>query len=293
MEFRDVNYFHKLVELKSFKETANYFKVSQPAISAMVKRLEKEIGCPLVFQQSSRSKLTITPAGLVVYKQAKKLLSIENVIKLEAKRASESKFKLGYSELAGKTWLSSIITQLNRGHLLASVETFEENSHFLEQHLRDGKYDAILFTRLENEMLKGINLTNLTKFHYNLIVPANSSLAQKDEIDLFEIRDIPLILRHKRFLSRTALEQIFAKSGFKPKRKLIVDSIDATIQLISKGMGVGYLMNISVKNHPEVKAIPLIPSQQIDCYSCLAVREEFSPNQVQKECLNIIKNLNL
>lgn len=293
MEFRDIKYFQKLVETLSYKETAKFYHVSQPAITAMVKRLEKEIGTSLVFQKNSRSKMSVTPAGIVVYKQAKKLLTIEATIKLEARRANENNFRLGYSELAGQTWLASIITELNQGHLLASVETHQENSHFLEQHLRDGRYDAILFTRLSNEKLKDIELTNLAKFEYDLIVPSNSPLAKQREIDLFRIGKIPLIMRHKRFLSRTALDQICAKTGFRPKKKLIVDSIDATAQLISKGMGVGYLMDNSVRHIPGVKAVPLVSSQQIYCYSCLGVRENFIPNDIQKHCLNILKGINL
>lgn len=293
MEFRDLKYFQKLVQTKSYKETANYYEVSQPAISAMVKRLEKEIGTTLIFQKSSRSKMTITPAGLVVYRQCRKLLNMESSIKIEARRANQNNFRLGYSEIAGQTWLAAIIKDLNQGHLLASVETHEENSHFLENHLHDGRYDAILFTRLENEQFKNIKLTDLAKFQYDLIVPSNSYLATKKEIDLFQIGDTPLIMRHKRFLSRAALDQIFVKTGFRPKKKLVVDSIEATTELISQGMGVGYLMNSSVQHISGVKAIPLIPSQRIFCYSCLGVRQNFMPNKIQEQCLNILQNINL
>lgn len=290
MEFKDLQYFKKLVESKSYHATANFFKVSQPAITAMVKRLEKELGTQLIYKVNNRAKMTITPAGMVVYRQADKLLKIEQSIKVEALRANQKNFRLGYSELAGNAWLSSVITKLNHGDLLAFVETHEENSHLLEQHLREGKYDAIVFSKLNDEQFKGIKVMNLTKYHYYLIVPSNSPLAQKSEIDLFELREYPFIIRHKRFLSRSALEQTFAKIGFKPKRKLIVDSIGATTKLISQGMGVGYLMDIAVENVPGVKAIPLIPSQQVDCYACLGVREDFVPNEIQSKCLEILKD---
>lgn len=50
MEFRDLKYFQKLVETKNYNRTAEFFGVTQPAISSMVKRLEKEIGTQLIFQ---------------------------------------------------------------------------------------------------------------------------------------------------------------------------------------------------------------------------------------------------
>lgn len=289
MEFRDLKYFKKLVEAKNYNETAQYFGVTQPAISSMVKRLEKEIGTQLIFQNNNRGKMTISPAGQVVYINAKQLIDKENSIIIEAKRANENNFRLGYSELAGKEGLASVITRLNQGHLLASVETHEENSHYLERHLREGKYDAIVFSRLGNEKLPGIKLTTLETFQYNLVVPANSKFANKNEIDLFEIGTMPLIMRHKRFLSRTALDQISNKIHFKPNKKLIVDSIDATLQLIKQNMGVGFLMNIAVQNYPGVKSIPLIPSQQVYCYSTLGIREDFIPNEIQQKCIRILK----
>lgn len=291
MEFRDLKYFVKLVELKNYNQTAKFFNVTQPAISSMVKRLENEIGTTLIFQNKNRKNMTLSPAGKVVYKNAKELIKKERSIIIEAKRANENNFRLGYSELAGKEWLASVITKLNKGHLLASIETHEENSHHLEQHLREGKYDAIVFSRLENEKFSGIKLTTLETFQYNLVVPINSPLANLDQIDLFQIGNTPLIMRHKRFLSRTALDQISNKINFTPKKSLIVDSIDATLQLIEQGMGVGFLMNFAVKNNPNVKAIPLIPSQRIHCYSTLGIREGFVPNAIQKKCIDILKGL--
>lgn len=289
MEFRDLKYFQKLVETKNYNRTAEFFQVTQPAISLMVKRLEKEIGTQLIFQTRNHKNMIISPAGMVVYTNAKQLIKKEQSIILEAQRANENSFRLGYSELAGKEWLASVITRLNKGHLLASVETHEENSHYLEKHLREGKYDAIVFSRLENEKLPEIKLTTLETFQYNLVVSNTNPLAAQKEIDLFQIADTPLIMRHKRFLSRTALEQIFTKIGFKPKKKLIVDSIDATLQLVEQDMGVGFLMDIAAKNYPGVKSIPLVPSQQVHCYSTLGIREDFMPNKIQQKCLAILK----
>lgn len=291
MEIKDLKYFKKLVETKSYILTARHFGVTQPAISAMIKRLEKEIGAKLVKQTNSRAQLVITPAGLVTYQQTKKILQVEKTILIEARRANETNFRLGYSELAGQSWLPEVITQLNQGHLLASVETYQENSHYLIQQLKEGRYDAIVFSRLGDEKMNDIKITDFAKYQYKLIVPSNSKLAQMDEIDLFQLRNIPLIMRHQRFLSRIALDRIMARTGFKPKKKLIVDNIEATAQLISEGMGVGYLMDSAINHLPNVTAVPLIPSQQINCYSSLAIRNDFIPSSIQQKCLDILLNV--
>lgn len=289
MEFRDLNYFIDLVNIKNYHDTAIKNNVTQPAISAMVKRLESELNVQLVFKKSSRSELVITPAGMVLYKRAKKLVEEESSIKIEVKRASENNFRLGYSELAGSAWLAAVITHLNQGRMLANIETKQENSRYLEQHLREGKFDAIVFSRLDDELLPDIKTLTLQRYQYVLVVSENNPLAKKDEIDIFQIRDTPLIMRHKRFLSRIALERTFSKTGFRPKKKLIVDNIDATLQLVKQDMGVSYLMDTAIKNIPGIKAVPLINSQRNYCYSCLGIRKNFMPNDLQKKYLDILK----
>ena len=67
MEFRDLKYFQKLVETKNYNRTAEFFGVTQPAISSMVKRLEKEIGTQLIFQAHNHKRMTISPADLWKY----------------------------------------------------------------------------------------------------------------------------------------------------------------------------------------------------------------------------------
>lgn len=291
METKDYLYFIKLVECRSYIKTAQFFGITQPAISAMVKRLEKGIGTKLFIKRGSNSSLHITNAGKVVYRAAKELVRIETAMKVDAKRASKNQFKLAYSELAGSLLLPAIITKLNQGNLLANVETYQENSHLLEGHILEGKYDAIIFSRLTDEYIKGIKSVVLQKHEYQLIVPASSELAKKSEIDLFTIGTIPLIMRHKRFLSRTALDRIFAKINFHPQKRLIVDSIDATLELVRNNMGVAYLMNSTVKNIPGVVAVPLVPSQKQYVYQCLGIRENAIPNEFQKACLEIIQEI--
>ncbi|WP_348967866.1 helix-turn-helix domain-containing protein [Lactobacillus crispatus] len=56
MEFRDLKYFQKLVETKNYNRTAEFFGVTQPAISSMVKRLEKENWYPTNFSGPQSQK---------------------------------------------------------------------------------------------------------------------------------------------------------------------------------------------------------------------------------------------
>lgn len=72
MKIQDLRYFIKLVDTRSYVQTANFFKVSQPAISSMVKRLEKDFDTKLI--TSENNVFHLTTAGETLYRDGKKIL---------------------------------------------------------------------------------------------------------------------------------------------------------------------------------------------------------------------------
>lgn len=292
MKIQDLIYFCDLVKSHSYSKTALNFDVTQPAITAMVKRLETELNVKLIFQSSKRATLQITTSGMIIFKKAQKILQDIDMMKIEAKRANHHNFVLGYSELAGSIWLASIVQKLNQGKLLANIEMHQENSVILEKHLREGKFDAIIFSRLADTHFRDLHQTILGKYQFKLLVPLSSKLASKKQIDIFQTSELPLLIRHKRFLSHQALKQIFKKTGFKPKKKLLIDNLSAMEQLVKDGLGIGFILDTNLSFPNGVKAVPLIPSQRAYGYASLAVRKDFYPNKIQSEYLDILKTIN-
>ena len=72
--FRELEYVYAVYQERSFTKAARKLYLSQPAISAMVKKAERKIGTP-IFDRST-SPLTLTPAGEYYIRQAEKILRI-------------------------------------------------------------------------------------------------------------------------------------------------------------------------------------------------------------------------
>lgn len=60
MNFKDLEYFQRLVREKSFTKVAKAFHVSQPTITYAVKRLEEELGTELVYRDSNTELTLLT-----------------------------------------------------------------------------------------------------------------------------------------------------------------------------------------------------------------------------------------
>ncbi len=73
MELRQLEYFVAVAEERSFTSAARRERVAQPAVSAQIRRLERQVGQPL-FERSSR-EVRITQAGMALLPHARAALA--------------------------------------------------------------------------------------------------------------------------------------------------------------------------------------------------------------------------
>ncbi len=60
MNFQNIEYFLAVVEYRNFTKAAQSLYISQQSLSENIRRLEEEIGTPLLYRCRS---LSLTPAG--------------------------------------------------------------------------------------------------------------------------------------------------------------------------------------------------------------------------------------
>ena len=72
MLLKQIQYFHAIVEKKSFTEAAEACFISQSAISQQMKALEHELGIQLLIRHNRT--FTLTPAGLGYFRSQRRLL---------------------------------------------------------------------------------------------------------------------------------------------------------------------------------------------------------------------------
>ena len=87
--FREMEYVYAVYQERSFTKAAQKMYLSQPALSAMVKKAEKKVGLPL-FDRST-SPLTLTPAGEYYIEQAERIMQIQQAAKAHFSQISHNR----------------------------------------------------------------------------------------------------------------------------------------------------------------------------------------------------------
>lgn len=124
MNIKDLEYYQKLVATHSYTKTAEFFNLSQPSISAAVKRLSKEFRT----LRKRREEDSLRP-------QQWNLESIWN----DEKWGSWGKLSTvawGVSPIVGKVYLAKILTELDQENLNHNIEITEAGSNDLSAKLK-------------------------------------------------------------------------------------------------------------------------------------------------------------
>ncbi|WP_318766412.1 LysR family transcriptional regulator [Lactiplantibacillus carotarum] len=289
MNERDLRYFCTLVETGNYTATAEHFKVTQPAISAALRRLETEYGTVLMTQQNHRAKLETTPAGRVLYIKALHLLQELSQVALEVKHANEAQVRIGFSNVAGRIWLPRVIERFIQTHLLDEVVTSVADSEVLLTELRNGKLDAAVFSTLLPETARDLRVTTLEERPFKLLVPASHPLARLQVIEARDLKTIPIVARPKHALPRMALERFCHDGRVRPEIIYEAATNDLVAALVAQNIGVGLVIADSMRLSPDVVSVPLATTHQLVSYMQLAVRKSFIPNQRQQRCIDQLK----
>ncbi|WP_250501127.1 LysR substrate-binding domain-containing protein [Caballeronia sp. GAWG1-5s-s] len=130
-------------ELGSFARAAERLGRSQSAISTQLRRLEDQIGRPLV-QKSGRG-LALTTAGEGLLSYAKRLLELNDEA-VETVRGSdlEGWARLGLPQDFAESWLPAVLSRFARAHPKVRVEVQVDRSASLIEKTLSGALDVAL-----------------------------------------------------------------------------------------------------------------------------------------------------
>jgi len=147
MEDRLKKFCH-IVDCNSFTRAAKALHISQPALSAAVKKLERELGAELIIRSAERA-IVLTAAGKVAYAAGKQLTAAAHNLReaITTLRAEKIPLGLGMIDSIAETLLVRE-RELERLETWAQVSLSINSSATLVQDVHDHTLDvAIIATR--------------------------------------------------------------------------------------------------------------------------------------------------
>ncbi|MBQ0837935.1 LysR family transcriptional regulator [Lactiplantibacillus pentosus] len=290
MDERDLTYFCKLIELGSYTKTAAFFEVTQPTISAAIKRLTHKFNDPLITKKNRKSKLVLTAAGKILYHKGLKIINDLKSLNYDVDHANDKKIRIAFSGIAGNFYMPDIVLQFYRAGISSMLDPSFVRSSSAISYLAEGKVDVAVYSWNVPFSDPKYYLRILEVTDFVLIVKADDPLAGEDNISVSRLRNLEFIARDHQYLTTDALIEACRAEDFQPNIIYMANTLELMISLVQRGMGVAFVPENRIKDVSGIAIIHFNKSQRMHSYSQIAMRKSFIPNRYQRKGIDILSN---
>ena len=292
MKIIQLQYFAEVVKTNNISKAAKNLYVSQPAISAAIRELEKEFNTSLFIRYNNQ--ITLTDEGHYLYRLTMGLL--DNYEKVKSDMFAFLKqfeiLKIGIPPMLGTFILPSIFNAYTKQNPNVEIQLLELGSKANRQALIDREINMGLTVKSKDEELPE-PLTYIKLMDTTLLFSINSNhqLAKKEVISINELKDFPLILMKSDCLQPTLVEKAFAQQNLIPNVKIKTNQLYTIKELIKNNNLGAFLFNQVIENEKEITGIKL--STPIDLDIVIAYRKDVNLKNISIDIIDcIIKSIN-
>lgn len=226
MILRQLEYLSALAREGHFGRAAEACHVSQPALSAGIRKLEADLGVQLV-QRGQRFE-GFTPEGKHVLQWAHRAIAEQEVLRQELasmRGGLSGVLRIGAIPTA-LTVASLLTTPLHTQHpmMLFSLESM--SSREIVHRLNEFEIDVGM-TYVDGEPLGKVRVVPLYRERYLLLTPCDSEFAERDSISWAEAASAPLCLLPPVMQNRRILDECFAEAGVAVNPVVETDTVSA------------------------------------------------------------------
>jgi DNA-binding transcriptional LysR family regulator len=227
-----------LAEYGSFVAAAAALRLSQPALTRAVQRLEAALGVRL-FERSTR-RVQITAAGREFAAVAERMLNDLGITVRSVREVAE--------ERRGLVVVSSVMSVAG-GALPSVIAAYRADRPGVEIHVREGVHAGVLEDVRSGVADFGIGYVDelpdpvvgsaLGRETFCAVVPARHRLAGRRSLALADLRDQPIIALPTESRTRRTIDAAAATAGVTLRQMVVVTQIATVLALVGAGAGIG------------------------------------------------------
>lgn len=268
MEDHKLKVFCAVAETKSFSKASEIIYLTQPAVSLQIQALE-ELYETKLFDRSS-SVITLTPAGKILYRYAKEILSLYAAAAKEIGELTglvKGSISLGASTTIGNHVLPPVLAKFRRNHPKIKVRLFVGNTKGIIELLNATTIDLGI---VEGDIRRQkLHVERLLRDELVVIVSPQHPWAKKKEISIFEVTKEPFIMREEGSGTRQIIEKYLNKYGLEIKDlkvAMMLGSTEGIKEAVESGIGISIISRWAARKEGRYGALKLLSIKEEKLY---------------------------
>lgn len=270
--FRDKEYVYAVWKERSFSKAAQSLYISQPSLSAKIKKIEDELGT-VIFDRST-TPLRLTEFGQLYIDAITEVKQIERRIENsinDINMLHSGELSVGASNVFAAYVLPTLIAKFKRKFPNVKIQLIEDNTASLERMLSSNEIDIVIDNNHYDREL--FERKQYTKEKILLAVPndlqickdarkyelSEECIAKKEynnensiypSVPLSLFKDVPFILLTPNNDTRTRGEKMCREAGFRPNVVLEVHQQATAYMIATTKMGATFVSDTLVQRMP-------------------------------------------
>jgi LysR family hydrogen peroxide-inducible transcriptional activator len=245
MNLRDLQYLVALAETRHFGRAALRCHVSQPTLSAQLKKLEEYLGVALVERRPRR--VGLTPAGEAVVERAKRMLRDAEDIRALARASQDplgGELKLGLIPTLGPYLLPRIAPRITRALPKLQLMLHEYQTAPLLERVLQGELDVAILALPADT--KGLVTRPLFAESFLVAMPEHHRLTARKRLKPADLGGERLLLLEEGHCLRDQALEVCARVGTE-EHSFRATSLETLRQMVAAGLGITLLPRLAAE----------------------------------------------
>jgi LysR family transcriptional regulator, hydrogen peroxide-inducible genes activator len=246
IKLKDLRYLVALADTRHFGQAAERCFVSQPTLSAQLKKLEESLGVQLVERQPRR--VALTQAGEAIVSRARRILEASDEMVALARTHRDplaGTLRVALLPTIGPYLLPQVAARIRKALPRLELLLYEHQTAPMLEKLRAGELDlGILALPVDME---GLDACDLYDEPFLVALPAAHRLAKKATLRLEDLDDETVLLLEDGHCLRDQALEACSRVGVHEKQDFRATSLETLRQMVATGAGVTLLPELACR----------------------------------------------
>lgn len=246
--------FLAVAEHRHFTRAARELGLAQPSVSALVRRLENDVGAELFHRRTGR--ITLTAAGEALLPYARRIVADVAAAETQLQEVgglARGRLALGATPSLTASLVPPLLARFHAAYPRIELALREAGSEDLVAAVEEGAVDvALVILPVRHEILE---TQALLREELVLAVAPEHALARRRTIAVRDLRDVPLVMFREGYDLRTATEAACRAAGFAPTFAIEGGEMDGVLRLTAAGLGAAIVPSIVVAEASTLRAV--------------------------------------
>jgi LysR family transcriptional regulator, hydrogen peroxide-inducible genes activator len=244
LKLKDLRYLVAVADTRHFGRAAERSFVSQPTLSAQLKKLEEYLGVQLI--ERAPKRVSLTAAGEQIVERARRILESSDEIVELAKGHRDplaGRLKVALLPTIGPYLLPSVAARLRKQLPRLELMLYEYQTDTMLEKLHSGEIDVgILALPVQ---MDGLESSPLYKEPFTVAVPTGHRLAARQSIKVEDLSNETLLLLEDGHCLRDQALALCAGTDVHEKQNFRGSSLETLRQMVAAGVGITLLPELA------------------------------------------------